>query len=148
MNIKELKILLEQNNGRYELIYHEKPIRTVEEGRKYFDINTIAPVFILKTDKGFFAFISAGKRGAIDFNVLKESLNCMEVKLAGRKEVKEVTGYEPGNVPLLGHGLPCIFDNMLLENEFICGGSGNENHTLRINPGDLMKLNNIVAKVD
>jgi prolyl-tRNA editing enzyme YbaK/EbsC (Cys-tRNA(Pro) deacylase) len=148
MDIKELKILLEQHNARHELIYHEKPIRTVKEGSKYFDINTIAPVFILKTDKGFFAFISAGIRGRINFHDLKEALNCKEVKLAERKEVKEVIGYEPGNIPLVGHNLPCIFDNMLLGNEFICGGSGDENHTLRINPEDLMKVNNIIAKVD
>lgn len=54
------------------------------------------------------------------------------------------TGYQAGAVPLIGHNLPCVLDNDLLENDFIYGGSGDEHHTLKIAPGDVLRLNNVI----
>ena len=49
--------------------------------------------------------------------------------------------------PLIGHGLPCIFDEKLLEFDSIFGGTGNEWVTLKISSKDVRRLNHIVASL-
>ena len=46
---------------------------------------------------------------------------------------------------MVGHDLPCIIDKRLFQYPSIYGGTGKATCTLKINPRDLEKLNNIVA---
>ena len=48
-------------------------------------------------------------------------------------------------VPLVGLGLPLIFDKKLLCHDFVYGGPGDELVTLKIKPEDLMKANEITG---
>ena len=70
--MKNLQALLREKNVPFELIKHDTPIRTAEEGARHFGINVgqTAPTLIIKTDKGFFALILSGDRGRIDFSEL------------------------------------------------------------------------------
>jgi len=58
-----------------------------------------------------------------------------------------MTGYKAGSIPLIGHNLPCVFDDCLLDYDYIYGGSGDELHTLKIAPNDVMRLNNIIKHI-
>lgn len=66
--MNELEEILERSKYRYEIIHHQKPIHSREDGMNYFEIEAgqTAPTFILKTDKGYFVFIVSGKRDKLD----------------------------------------------------------------------------------
>lgn len=146
VHLELIRSLLQENNIQYEFIQHDVPIRTAQDGAKYFGINIgqTAPTLILTTDKGYYAVIISGNHN-VDFDNIANLLGCKKVKLASSKEVKDITGYSIGSIPLIGLNLPYILDKQLFQNEFIYGGSGNSTYTLKVNPYALRKLNNCVA---
>lgn len=146
----DLKVLFQENNVPFELINHDTPIRTAQEGARYFGINVgqTAPTLILKTDKGFFALIVSGDRGHVDFDEVASILGCNKVNLAGAREVEKVTGYAVGSISMVGHNLPCVIDKRLFQYSSIYGGSGKATCTLKIKPSALEKVNQVVAKLD
>lgn len=143
--MEQLQSILKGCKYTYELIQHEKAILSAQDGADYFgiEIGQTAPTLILKTDKGFFALIVSGSRGKVNLNEVAEALGCIEVKLASRKEVKEVTGYELGSIPMAGLKLPCVIDNNLYRYPFIYGGTGEPTCTLKIEPQALQELNHV-----
>ncbi len=146
--IDGLRDLLHRNNVVFEIIHNDNPIYSVNDAKGCYEIYQTAPVFIVKSDRGYFALILSGDRGRIDFDLVKTALQCNSVKLANKKDVFKVTSYEVGNVPLVGHNLPCILDTRLLRQPFVYGGVGNANYTLKIDPRDLDKINEIVARIN
>lgn len=131
----------------YELILHEKPIHTAQEGADYFniEIGQTAPTLIVKTDNGFVALIISGDRKRVEFSEIAKILGCSQAKLATRKEVKEVTGCEAGSIPMVGIKMPFILDKQLFRYPFVYGGSGLETRTLKIPPVALKHLNQVIA---
>src|SRR5690606_13175797 len=101
----------------YEIIHHEKPILSAKEGAEYFgiEIGQTAPSLIIKTDQGFYALVISGCRRKINLEEIANILGCNRVKLATPKEVKQVTGYEVGAVPLVGLALPYVLDAQLFK---------------------------------
>ncbi|MNN70372.1 YbaK / prolyl-tRNA synthetases associated domain protein [compost metagenome] len=65
--------------------------------------------------------------------------------MAEKSLVQELTGYPAGAIPLIGHRLPCIFDHRLLAFDYVYGGSGDELHTLKIAPNDVIRLNDVIG---
>ncbi len=143
----ELQSILEKTNFSFEIIRHEKIIRSAQDGARFFgiEIGQTAPTLIVKTEQGFFALILSGKRGRVDFAEVSGILGCKQVEMATSKEVLQVTGCTVGNVPMLGLGIPCVVDKQLFEYQVIYGGTGDPNSTLKISPAALTELNNIVA---
>ena len=144
-SIVELKSFLQNSNCDFEILAHDTPIVSTQDAAKYFDMEKAAPTFIMDTEQGFVAFILSSKRGRIDFKAMSQDLGFSKLKMADRAKIKEITGYETGAVPLIGHNLPCVFDDYLLENDYIYGGSGDELHTLKIAPRDVIRLNNVIT---
>lgn len=147
LNLDELKDFLNTNKSDFEIIKHDKPIISVKDAAKYFDIEKAVPTFIMDTDLGLVALILKSKQGKIDFDNLKQILGFSKFKMANREKVKRETGYEAGSIPLVRHNLPCIFDESLLEYDYIYGGSGDKLHTLKIAPADVIRLNNITKYI-
>ena len=145
-----LREILEKRGCHYEIIRHEKPILSREDGARYFGIDAgrTAPSLVLKTDKGYFVLIVSGSRGRLDFDNIAGLLGCEKVKLASPKEVREATGFEAGCVPLVGLDLPCVLDKRLLRYDFVNGGTGQPTCTLKIKPQALKRLNQVVATLD
>lgn len=54
--VEDIKAIFQKYNVPFELISHDVPIFTAQEGAKNFGISVgqTAPTLILKTDKGFF----------------------------------------------------------------------------------------------
>jgi prolyl-tRNA editing enzyme YbaK/EbsC (Cys-tRNA(Pro) deacylase) len=131
----------------YELINHPHPIRTVTDGMKHFQIEAgqTAPTLILNADDSIYAMIISGSQKRLDFHAIASVLGCNHVTLAKPKEVEIVTGFIIGNIPMIGHSIPCILDNRLLNYSFVYGGTGNPLVTLKISPQALSQLNNVVA---
>ena len=86
--MENLQVLLQEKNVPFELINHDTPIRTAQEGARYFGIGVgqTAPTLIIKTDQGFFALILSGDRGRVDFSEVAGVLGCNRAKLAEARE--------------------------------------------------------------
>ena len=139
--------VLKNSEYDYEFIFHENPILSAQEGADYFniEIGQTAPTLIIKTDSGFFALIISGNRKRVDFTHIAKILGCQHAQMATKKEVKEITGFDVGSVPMIGIALPFILDRKLLRYPFVYGGSGQATRTLKIDPVALQHLNQIVA---
>ncbi|RAV15620.1 aminoacyl-tRNA deacylase [Paenibacillus contaminans] len=148
LTVQELQTYLEQNDCDFEIISHEAPILSAQDAASYFDVEKAAPTLILQTEQGLVAFVTSSLRGRVDFTSLKRELGFGKMKMADRSTVVEATGYQAGAVPLIGHQLPCIFDNRLLDFDYVFGGTGDEYRTLKIAPSDVSRLNKIVFFID
>jgi len=147
--MQELQDILKAFPYKFEIIEHESPIRSREDGKKFFGIEygQTAPTLILKTDTSdFYALIISGKREKIEFEKVAKILGCTKVKLASPKEVKTITGFEVGSVRLVGLKLPCILDEELFNYDFIYGGTGQPTYTLKIQPQALKEMNQVIAE--
>ena len=148
MTIPELDQFLSANKLDYEILYHEKPIKSRVDALKYFRLEDTAPTLILKTECGMYALIVSGGREKADLEMIRKSLGCEEIGLADRSEVFQELGMKTGEVAMVGHGLPCILDKLLFESKYIFGGTGNANYTLKIKPQDLEKINEVIFQFD
>lgn len=144
-SLQELTAYLKQAGASFELIKQKSPIVSTEDARQYYDIKKAAPTFILESDMGLIACTISANHGKMDFKDMKEKFGFSKLKMADKKEIKKVTGYEIGTIPLVGHNLECIFDDLLLKYDFIYGGTGNELVTLKINPNDVKRLNHLIG---
>lgn len=69
------------------------------------------------------------------------------VKLAGPKEVEEITGYSVGAVPPFGHAqtLQVFLDPRVLEQQSIFAGGGADNSLLKITSNELQRVTQAVV---
>lgn len=148
--MENLITFLQENEVQFEIMYRENPIRTAQEGAAYFgiEIGQTAPTLILKSEKGYFAMIISGGRRRVNLEKVSEILGCNQLKLAKPNEIKQITGYTVGSVPLVGLSMPCILDRNIFRYPFIYGGTGEPTSTLKITPNALEKLNQVVALLD
>lgn len=144
--MRDLAAILQEQRADFEWIDHDCSIQSAQEGAEYFgiEVGQTAPTIILKSEKQYYAIITSGDSGRLDFEHLKEILKCDELKLASPKEIKETTGYTVGTVPLVGHALPTIIDRQINRFSYIYGGTGYSNSTLKISPRDVIRLNHVV----
>ena len=145
MTVKEIEMILCENNADFELLKQDKPILSAADAAKYYPVEKAAPTFVLQTENILIECIISVKSGKLDFEFLKQKFGYMKLKMADRKKIKSQTGYEVGSIPLIGLELPCLFDNALLKNNYIYGGTGDELVTLKIAPKDVMRLNKIIG---
>lgn len=139
--------ILINNEVEYEIIEHSKQIDTAQEGAEYFgiEIGQTAPTLILKTEKGYYALIISGDYGRVNFEVVKEALKVQQVKLAKPAEVEQAIGCKVGCVPLINPEFPTIMVKQLDRFEFVYGGTGTPNTTLKMHPYDIARLNNVIC---
>ena len=148
MTITEIKKVLDESSCCYEIIEQDKPILSVLDAERFYPVEKSAPTFVLQTENGLIGCITSIQNGRLDFEKLKTQLGFEKLKMADRKKVEKQTGYLIGCIPLVGLGIPCVFDKKLLCHDFVYGGTGNELLTLKINPNDLIKVNEIKGMFD
>jgi prolyl-tRNA editing enzyme YbaK/EbsC (Cys-tRNA(Pro) deacylase) len=148
MEIDELQSKLKEINADFEIIQHDIPIKSKADALGYFNLEETAPTLIIESEEGYFAMIISGERDKVDLEMVKQLLGCSSIRMAQRKELHEKLHLEPGQVPLIGHGLKCIVDNALLKYRYVYGGTGNSFYTLKINPNDLIKANRVILQFD
>lgn len=146
--LEELKQKLIHEKADYELIVQSKPIYSLEDAAAYYDIDKAAPTFILQSENGLLACIVSSHRGKLDLDAIKEKFKFEKLKMADRKKIEKETGYSIGAVPLIGHHLPCLFDDALLQYDYIYGGTGEALVTLKINPHHVKKINQIIGVLE
>lgn len=148
MDIKEIERFLASGNIQYEVIQQDKPILSVLDAEGYYPVEKSVPTFVLQTENGLIGCMVSFQNGRLDFDKLKQVFGFSKLKMADRKKIKSQTGYDVGAIPLVGLHLPCIFDRKLLQHDFVYGGTGNELFTLKIDPSELLKANEIIGMFD
>ena len=142
--VRDLEQYLSEAQANFHLIKQDKPIHAAQDAKRYYDIEKSAPTFILQNENGLLACIISINRGRLDFEAMKRQFCFSKLKMADRREVEKQIGYNVGAIPLIGHDLPCIFDDSLLKHDYIYGGTGDELVTLKIKPQDVKRLNNVI----
>ena len=142
--IEGLASLLDRHNAHYEIFRHENCVETAEEAAEYFAAEFAVPVFILKSEKGCFAVLKAKNSGTLSLKERSRYLNVLHLEITPPDEIPEATGFMAGTVPLIGHGLPTIFDKTLLRHEYIYGATGDPFHTLKIPPNYAFEINDSI----
>ena len=145
MTVKEIEVFLHENNADFELLKQDKPILSAADAAVYYPVEKAAPTFVLQTEDGLIGCFISANSGRLDFEALKQRFGYTKLKMADKKKIESQTEYEVGAIPLIGLGLPCLFDNSLLEYDYIYGGSGAELVTLKISPQDVVRLNKIIG---
>ena len=141
---ERIKNLLNENID-YEIIKQDKPINSMHDAIDIFTIEKSAPTLVLKVDGKLIGCIVSFQNGKVDFKRLKNLFGYNKIAMASPHEIKEKTGYEIGSIPLIGLGIPILFDSKLLKHDYVFGGTGNPYFTLKIAPSDLLKINNIIG---
>ncbi len=143
--LTELDALLKEAGADYALIRQDAPILSASDAAPYYDVTKAAPTFVLQCEHGLLCCIASANRGRLDLNAMKAKFGFAKLKMADRKKVQQQTGYTTGSIPLVGLSLDCIFDDSLLDFDFIYGGTGDELVTLKIRPADVKRLNQITG---
>jgi prolyl-tRNA editing enzyme YbaK/EbsC (Cys-tRNA(Pro) deacylase) len=75
------------------------------------------------------------------------ALQLNQLKLAAPATVSAATGYAVGGVPPVGHltALPVVVDQRVLDCDVVFGGGGDEQHMLRIAPGEIVRLTGAIV---
>ncbi|NPV93514.1 MAG: YbaK/EbsC family protein [Firmicutes bacterium] len=144
--MNDIESRLTEKGCRYEIIHHERNIRTAPEGAEFLgiEIGQTAPTLIIIADGKYYSLIFSGDREQVDFEKIARVLGCKRAELANRKEVKNITGSQVGSISMLVE-LPCILDRMLFRHPFVYGGTGKPKTTLKISPTDLARVNRVAA---
>lgn len=143
--LTELDTKLREAGASYELIRQDIPILSASDAAPYYDVTKAAPTFVLQCENGLISCISSANHGRLDLEAMKRKFGFAKLKMADRKKVQKQTGYTAGAIPLIGLGLDCIFDDSLLDFDYIYGGTGDELVTLKIRPSDVKRLNKVIG---
>jgi len=144
VRLSQLKMYLDGAGIAYTILVHAQNISSAQDGaqRGLGSLSAMAPTFILRTEAGFLAAIVRGDT-RLSYKKIKQKLGLKNVSLATPEQVKELTGSDVGHVALVNHGLKTIIDERVTEVETVYGGTGVPNHTLRINPKDVVTLTQV-----
>lgn len=139
--LAHLKQLLDAEGVDYTLISHPQTLASAEDGAEsgLGTLAEMAPTFMLKTEQGWlFATISGESK--LIYKKIKKQFGLKDVSLAHPDVVLEVTGAVVGTVCLINPGHKSILDERVFNHEFIYGGCGVPQHTLKIRPADLARI--------
>ncbi|MBQ8145079.1 MAG: GNAT family N-acetyltransferase [Butyricicoccus sp.] len=147
LSIQEMHRFLQEQNADYEILKQEKPIRSAKDAEGIYDAEKSAPTFVLDSDRGLIACVMSVTSGRMDLAAMKAEFGFTKLKMADSKKILRETGYAVGSVPPIGHGLPCIFDQNLLQFDYVYAGTGDELQTLKIWPRDIIRLNRCIGRM-
>jgi len=141
--LDELRLMCDQHKVDYKLFEDKIPLKTAKSGVAEYGISLseAAPTLIIKTDEGMIAAIIRGDT-RVSFNKLKELLKTKNIRLAKPEEIYNLTNTKVGDVSLINDGLKTFVDKKLLEKDYVYGGCGVPNHTLKIKTADLVSITN------
>lgn len=143
---QDLKAYIQQNNIDAEIITLEEHTPTVELAAAAVNVS---PEQIIKTllfsVDGQAVLVIANGTGRIDRRLLGKHFGVSRKKtsFADADTVLDLTGFEVGAVPPLGHRtpIPVLVDPSVLTQQVIYGGGGADNALMRLKPQDILQYN-------
>lgn len=141
--ISGLREALLKTGFPFDFLENRGRLRSAAAGAAYWgiDLGATAPALILRAEKHFLLLILSGSSPRVDLEALSREIAEKGLRMATAAEIQEHFGIRPGEVPLFGLGLPTLVDRSLLTHEFVYGGSGDPETTLKVDPRALLALN-------
>jgi prolyl-tRNA editing enzyme YbaK/EbsC (Cys-tRNA(Pro) deacylase) len=129
---KEFKELVRRLGG--EILELDAPVKTVEQAARATgaDPGQIIKSILLITEGGRAVLAIVDGRSRINLKKVEKKFG--RARLASSREVKEVTGYEVGELPPIGIPVKTLIDLRVLERSYVLGGGGAMNRLIRIDP--------------
>ena len=94
------------------------------------------PIVLVADGEPVVCVVSGDRR--VDPDRVCEVLDCAEVRRASADEVRAATGCPIHGVPPVGHGLPVVLDEALLEEERVYATAGDCNTLFEVDPRELV----------
>ncbi|MBA3300601.1 MAG: YbaK/EbsC family protein [Thermoleophilaceae bacterium] len=118
----------------------ETPTHTVADAARAVgcDDAQIAKSLVFVADGDPLVVVASGAH-RVNLDSLCETIDCAEIRPATPDEVRAATGFSVGGVPPFGHGLPVVFDESLLEHEFVWAAGGDGCSLLQAAPARLVE---------
>ena len=140
--LAKLKIYLEENNVKYNLLKFDQSVATSVEattqiGEKAEDI--VKSIVFYKNDNVIVAMVR--KEDRVDKSKISKILDLTGIKLCSPEETLEKTGYPAGGVPPLSFKAQFLIDKKAAEKKEIIAGGGNPNTLIKIKTQELLRLN-------
>jgi Cys-tRNA(Pro) deacylase len=120
--------------------------RTVEEAVEELNIDAhrIIKTIVMISGNGqpLIAYVLGDRK--VSYPKLRKIIGADSIRLASTDEVREITGYQVGAVPPVGHKklVRCFMDQEILELEFVTGGGGAIDRLLTIKTKDIVRVIN------
>jgi prolyl-tRNA editing enzyme YbaK/EbsC (Cys-tRNA(Pro) deacylase) len=137
---KEFKELVRRLGG--EILELDAPVKTVEQAARATgaDPGQIIKSILLITEGGRAVLAIVDGRSRINLKKVEKKFG--RARLASSREVKEVTGYEVGELPPIGIPVKTLIDLRVLERSYVLGGGGAMNRLIRIDPRKIAEVQN------
>ncbi|MDT7892023.1 MAG: YbaK/EbsC family protein [Thermoproteota archaeon] len=140
---KDLENYLKEKGVEFELKYHEETYSAGKASQVLgIAISDIIKSLLFMNEKGepILVIVPGNKR--VNQTQLANILGFKKLRLAREDEVIEHTGYEAGGIPPVGHKkkVTCLIDEEVMKKEYVYGGGGAVNTTLKIKPMDILNL--------
>ena len=132
-----LEDIIESLGG--EIIETGMHVKTVAQAAKAVktDPGQIVKSILFIADKGPVLVVLDGE-GRVDLKKLEKIVG--KVRLASPEEVKEITGYNIGEVPPVGVKVKTLVDRCVLEKPEVFGGGGSIERLCRIDPRKIVEF--------
>ncbi|MEA2089509.1 MAG: YbaK/EbsC family protein [Thermoproteota archaeon] len=147
MSRKKLAGFLKKRGINAEIVDTGEETATVAASSEVLGLSRrkIAKSIIFRSDVGVIVVIMRGDQ-RVSERKLAGVLGAKNIVLADRKTVKEVTGYDVGGVPPVGHDhqkdMMYVMDLKLLECDVVYAGGGDSRAQLSIRVKDVTQLVN------
>ncbi len=123
-----------------EILELKAPVKTVEQASRATGADPgqiIKSMLLISEREGAILAIVDG-RSRVDLEKL--SLKFGRTRLASPKEVKELTGYEVGELPPIGLPVKTVIDPKVLEKSYVIGGGGAIDRLIKIDPKKILEV--------
>ncbi len=94
------------------------------------------PTLIMRADDDFIAVVIRGDTRA-DFKKIKKTFGIKNLRMATPDEFTERTGLPVGTARVYNPGIRTIVDDLVFEKEYLTGGSGRFDCSIRVRTSDL-----------
>lgn len=98
-----------------------------------------SPTLIMKADDYFLAIVIRGDTRA-NFKKIKKEFGIKDLRMATPEEFVQVTGVQVGTARIYTPNLKTIFDTKIFEKEYLVGGSGKLDCSIRVKTADFHKI--------
>jgi prolyl-tRNA editing enzyme YbaK/EbsC (Cys-tRNA(Pro) deacylase) len=106
------------------------------------------PTLVMRADGSYVAVVIRGDTRA-DFKKVKRALGARDLRMATPEEFGEATGLPVGAARVYNPGMRTVLDIRVFERDYLTGGSGRFDRSVRVRAADLRKLpDSLVADVN
>ncbi|MHA1976719.1 MAG: aminoacyl-tRNA deacylase [Candidatus Hodarchaeales archaeon] len=136
-----LQNYIEDNGLLATIITVDVPTRTVEETCKALKCKSeeiVKSIVVVDSLGTYYLIILQGNR-KIKTSKLKKLLLVKDITLASPKNVRKHTGYYVGDVPPISLKLPTILDELVLNQQKVYGGGGDDGKNLLLSVEELIE---------